>query len=150
VHSGDQTSLTEMMNLKYVPKLLTSTAFFLLFACSVVLFFGRTRPFFKINALTEIFPDFYQNISNFSISYLLFSGIGFMWLMLDVKFEYVIALGAAILIVNFAYELWIPVLNTPDIVDAYYGLAGTLLAFVFLLFTTKYGLEPNEKYQPKS
>jgi len=37
-----------------------------------------------------------------------------------------------------------PVLNTKDIIDAYYGAGGALLGFTFLLLVKKYGLKLND------
>ena len=61
-------------------------------------------------------------------------------MILGVSFEFIIGLGVAILLSNFIYELSIDLLNTPDLIDAYYGFWGTVLAFSFLLLTNKYGL----------
>lgn len=132
-----------MKNLKYVPKLIVILSYFILLGCVVILFWGRTKSFLRIDSLQDLFPDFYQHISNFSISYLLLSGIGFMWLLLGVKFKYITWLAIFISISNFVYELWISILNTPDIVDACYGLSGTVLAFLFLFITKNYGLKAN-------
>ena len=101
------------------------------------MFFGRKHSTLKINILLNFAPDFYQHVSNFSISYLLYSGIGYVWLLLGIDFKYISLLGIVILIANFVYELWIRVLNTPDIVDAYYGVWGTIIAFLFLLITKR-------------
>ena len=132
-----------MMNeLKYLPKFTTILSFFIMLICVMILFLGRTKAFFRIDSLSYLFPDFYQHISNFAISYLLLSGIGFMWLMLGVNFKYIVGLAITILTINFVYELWITVLNTPDIIDAYYGLIGTTLAFAFLALVKKFGLMP--------
>src|SRR5690554_4457879 len=113
-------------NLKYVPKHTTSLLFFLLLGFVLILFSGRKSNFFKSDYILEILPGFYQHISNFSISYLLYAGIGYFWLLMGLKFQYIIFLGIAILAANFIYELFIPILNTTDIVDAYFGFAGTL------------------------
>ncbi|MDB8801094.1 hypothetical protein PN294_02720 [Romboutsia sp. 1001216sp1] len=46
---------------------------------------------------------------------------------------------------NFAYELFLSIINTKDIVDAIYGLAGSLLSFIYLVLMKKYGLILNEQ-----
>lgn len=63
--------------------------------------------------------------------------------MQGVKFKYIIVLGIAFIASNLIYELFIDLLNTPDIIDAYYGLFGTCLAFLFLSLTYKYGFKRN-------
>ncbi len=132
-----------MKNIKYVPRFIIVLSFFILLICVMSLFLGRTKVFLRIDTLQHEFPNFYQHISNFSISYLLLSGIGFMWLLLGISFKYVTWLAISILISNFIYELWISILNTPDIFDAYFGLSGTILAFLFLIITKNYGLKAN-------
>ena len=132
-----------MNNVKYTPTIATATIYLLLLIVTITLFFGRTKSFLRIDFLQNFFKEFYQHISNFSISYLLLSGVGFMWLMLGVPYKYTVVLAAFILASNFIYELWIGVLNTPDVVDAYYGLAGTLSAFIFLSIAKKFGFVTN-------
>ncbi|MBS5969743.1 MAG: hypothetical protein KIB11_11615 [Clostridium perfringens] len=60
------------------------------------------------------------------------------------EFRYVIVLGMSLILGNFVYELFLSVINTKDIVDAMYGLAGCLLSFVYLALLKKYGLILNE------
>lgn len=133
----------DITNMKYVPKHYTSFLFFILFAVVFILFWGRKSDLFQIDFLLQQMPTFYQHISNFSLSYLFFAGIGYFWLLMGMKFRYVIVLGIALLLANLIYELFIPVLNTPDIVDAYFGFTGTILGFLFLFLVYKSGLNPN-------
>ncbi|HAT4283900.1 TPA: hypothetical protein I9088_001790 [Clostridium perfringens] len=69
---------------------------------------------------------------------------GYIIILFDVKFRYVIVLGMSLILGNFVYELFLSVINTKDIVDAMYGLAGCLLSFVYLALLKKYGLILNE------
>ncbi|WP_313111199.1 hypothetical protein [Aequorivita sediminis] len=64
--------------------------------------------------------------------------------MAGVKFKYIVGLGIVILATNFIFELFINILNTPDIIDAYYGVTGTLFAFLFLFVSYKFGFKANE------
>jgi len=73
----------------------------------------------------KIWPGFYQNISNFLLSYLLYTGIGFFWLMAGISTKHILYLGLTLIALNLIYELFIPVLNTPDIVDAWFGIVGS-------------------------
>lgn len=130
-------------NLKFIPKILTTVLFFLLLGLVMVLFAGRKSEFFRSDFLLGIMPEFYQHISNFAISYLLYAGIGYFWLMMGIKFKNIIFFGIVFLATNLIYELYLPILNTPDIIDAYYGFSGTLLGFGFLFFVKKYGLKVN-------
>ncbi len=132
-----------MNNIKYSPTLPYTLCNLILLIGVMIMFFGRTKIFLRIDFLLYLHPTFYKHISNFSISYLFFAGVGFMWLLSGVDFKYIIALGILVLLMNFVYEFWIPVLNTPDIFDAYYGFAGTISALLFLFITKRYGLRLN-------
>ncbi len=131
--------------LKYVPKIPTALSFIILLIVVFALFQGRKKEFFRLQHIDDLLPGFYTHISNFAISYLLYTGIGYFWLMAGVPFKHIIALGFALLAGNFIYELFIDILNTPDIIDAYYGVVGTLLAFLFLLISYKYGFKINSQ-----
>ncbi|MDB8803609.1 MULTISPECIES: hypothetical protein [Romboutsia] len=65
--------------------------------------------------------------------------------LFDIKFQYVIVLGISLILGNFVYELFLSIINTKDIVDAIYGLAGSLLSFIYLVLMKKYGLILNEQ-----
>ena len=130
-------------SIKHVPKHLTSLSFFLLLGIVFILFWGRKTEAFRFDFLQQQMPDFYQHISNFSLSYLLYSGIGYFWLMMGVKFKFLIYFGIALLLANLIYELFISILNTPDITDAYFGFAGIFLGFLFLYSVYRFGLKPN-------
>ena len=80
---------------------------------------------------------------------MLYSGIGYFWLMAGMRFRYTITLGGLLVACNFIYEMFIGVLNTPDIIDAYYGVAGTVVAFLFLLICKKFGFKLNPQATPK-
>ena len=69
---------------------------------------------------------------------------GYIIILFDVKFRYVIALGISLILGNFIYELFLSIINTKDIIDAIYGLTGCLLSFVYLALLKKYGLILNE------
>src|SRR5690606_7373380 len=124
-------------------KILTSALFFILYGAVAILFLGRKSGTFRLNFILEQMPDFYLHISNFALSYLFFAGVGYFWLMMGVRFRYIVVFGIALLLANLIYELYIPLLNTPDIVDAYFGFTGILLGFLFLYYVYKYGLNPN-------
>lgn len=88
-----------------------------------------------------------SHISNLSLSLMAYLGIGFMWLMGGVKFRFIVLLGAIFIVGNILCETVMTVLNTPDIVDAYFGIAGTLISFFYLLMTKKYALVPIKSEQ---
>jgi hypothetical protein len=127
---------------KYLPKLWAAITYLLLVLGALFLFMGRTVKTIKLDGLRSTFHDFYFHVSNFSISMLIYLTLGYVWLLIGLRIRAVILAGIVIILINFIYELFIPLLNTPDIVDAYYGLAGVVLSFLFLFFTYRYGLTP--------
>ncbi|GAB3986663.1 hypothetical protein GCM10028807_04560 [Spirosoma daeguense] len=132
-----------LLKLKYVPKIGAAIAFLVSQLIAFYLFFGRTIEPIRIAALQQLFPDFYQHVSNFTLSYALLTIGGFLWLQLGVRLIHICMLGAIIALANGVYERWIPILNTLDETDALYGFAGTLLGLVFLIIVKKYGLSNN-------
>ena len=48
--------------------------------------------------------------------------------------------GLLIIAFNFIYEIFLPILNTPDIADALFGLLGVVLAYVYLIRLKAKGL----------
>lgn len=127
---------------KYHPTLATSLGFLLMLGGCTFLFQGRKYPGLRITSLDAVLPEYHTHISNFVISYLLLAGIGYLWLMMGVRFRVVLALGAATLAANWVYELFIPVLNVPDTLDAWYGTVGTAVGLVVLLLIHRFGLRP--------
>lgn len=129
--------------LKYTPKTWSFMLYFLLLILVFLLFYGRKTESLRVEYFMKIWPGFYQNISNFSLSYLLYTGIGFFWLMAGISTKHILYLGLTLIALNLIYELFIPVLNTPDIVDAWFGIVGSFLGGIFLFFIHRYGLKPN-------
>lgn len=135
--------MSKIKTLKYLPKLSTAILFLVLLILMFLLFSGRKSETLKANWILNYLPDFYQHVSNFCISYILYAGIGYIWVLLDVSYRYIIGMGILFLMANFIYELWIPIINTRDIVDAYYGVAGTFIGFIFLFLTKEFGIKLN-------
>ncbi len=143
-------SAFDLKNLKYTPKIFAAVSFIILLVIFAIVFWGRTNGMLRPNFILQLLPDFYQHVSNMSISYVLYAAVGYMWLLLGVHFRYIIMAGIAFLSANIIYELWSPVLNTRDVIDAYYGIAGTFIAFVFLLLTKHLGLTENIKFRKET
>ncbi len=125
---------------RYLPKIPTSLCFLISLVGAFILFMGRKKDFLRMDSLLELFPDFYQHVSNFSLSYIILASVGYMALLRGTRFLYIAAIGVVFLLLTVAYELWIPLLNTPDLFDAYYGIAGVLAAFLFLVPVHFFGL----------
>lgn len=136
---------TNSTTIKFYPSFTATLLFFVLLGIALVLFFGRKETWLQFEVLLEFMPTFYQHISNYSLSYILYAGIGYLWLMFGVPFRFIILLGLAFIAVNFIIELYISILNTPDLVDAYFGWIGTAIGFLFLSYVRYFGLKSEEK-----
>lgn len=131
-------------SLKYVPKIWTALSYPILLLLSLILFFGRNLERIRINLFLNKMNDFYEHISNFSFSFIIYVTIGYVGLMAGLTLRYIIVIGLIILLLNLFIEYLIPFLNTPDMVDGIYGIFGVVLGFVFLYIVKKYGLKKNE------
>ncbi len=131
-------------SLKYIPKIGTSIGYFLLLIISMLLFFGKKFPSLEIKPLLNILPDFYNHISNFTLSFLIYITIGYVGLMAGMKTKHLIIIGILFVLLNLIIELFISILNTPDMIDAVYGIFGTIVGLIFLLIAKKYGFVKNE------
>ena len=131
-------------SLQYVPKIWTAFTMPILLFISLYLFFGKNFNNLKIDAILNILPDFYNHISNFSIAFTLYITIGYVGVMLGVTVKHLAVIGLFFLFVSLFIELFIPFLNTPDNIDAIFGIFGVMVAFVVLFLVKKYGLKKNE------
>lgn len=126
--------------ISYAPTLWAALLFLVMLAGNLLLFMGRTREGLRSDTLLAFDPMFYSHVSNFSISYLLYSCIGYAWLMMGARARLILLLGLVLALCNLVYEFFIPVLNTPDPIDAWYGLAGTTLGAVVLMLIGRFGM----------
>ncbi len=55
--------------------------------------------------------------------------------------KHITLLAFGVIVINFVYQFFIPVLNTPDAIDAWYGVIGCLAGWLFLILVKKYGLK---------
>lgn len=133
---------TSTSALRFQPKLWAALGNLLLLAVAFVLFLGRKPGVFRSQAIIEQLPGFYSHVLNFSLSYLLLAGVGFLWLMMGVALRHVAWAAVALAIANLVYELLLPLLNTRDPLDAVYGIAGTACAFAWLWVVLRFGLRP--------
>lgn len=124
---------------RYQPRLWATLLHLLLLGLVYALFAGRKPGFFRSEAVIALVPDFYTHVSNFSLSFMLYAGAGFAALLGEVPMRRLAWIGLAFVLANVVYELFLPLLNTRDPVDAVYGVAGTLLAFGWLWVIHRFG-----------
>ena len=80
-----------------------------------------------------------SHITNFTLSLLLCTFIGYLLLSAGKKYISNAVIGILLIIANFIYELLLPVLNTRDVIDALYGLAGVAVSLIYLFVISRYG-----------
>ncbi len=128
-------------SIKRIPKIGTALIYLFLIIAALILFFGRNFQVLKIRPLLALLPDFYIHVSNLSISFIIYIIIGYIGLMMDIKFKYLIYIGLIIILINLVFEFVISLLNTPDKTDALYGFFGVLGGLVFLYVADKIGFK---------
>lgn len=115
---------------------------------SVMLLLGLKPGLFRSEAIMAYVPDFYLHVSNASISLLLYAGVGYLWLMLGVSMRRLALAGLVVIASNVVYELFLLVLNTRDVVDAWYGVAGVACGWVVLWIIDWRGMVPSPFASP--
>ena len=132
--------------LKYIPKIWSTILYFILVGVVLIVFAARKFDSLRFDILNNLFPDYYQHISNFSISFMLILVSGYTAVLVNksLKVTYIYAL--ILIAVNVIYELFLPFINTMDIIDAYYGIVGSLMPFLYLIPYQRHGVKINPNY----
>lgn len=128
--------------IRRIPALWASLCHLALLGVAMALFMGRTKTALRSDTILDIAPTFYSHVSNLGIAYLLCAGIGYAWLMMGVRRSHVLLFCLAVGVCNVVYEWWLPILNTRDPMDAWYGLAGTAAAALVLGLIDRFGMGP--------
>lgn len=89
----------------------------------------------------RLLPDFlFDHITNFALCMLLLLIFGITVLSFGGKLRSITAAALIMSVLNIVYECFLPILNTPDIPDAVFGVIGVAVAYVFLIMLRKNGL----------
>ena len=89
----------------------------------------------------RLLPDFLlDHITNFALCMLLLLIFGITVLSFGGKLRSITAAALIMSVLNIVYECFLPILNTPDIPDAVFGVIGVAVAYVFLRILRKNGL----------
>ena len=89
----------------------------------------------------RLLPGFLlDHITNFALCMLLLLIFGMTVLSFGGKLRSITAAALVMSVLNVVYECFIPILNTPDILDAMFGVIGVAIAYVFLVMLRKNGL----------
>lgn len=88
----------------------------------------------------RLLPDFLlDHITNFALCMLLLLIFGITALSFGGKLKSITAAALVMSVLNIVYECFIPIQNTPDILDAVFGVIGIAVAYVFLILLRKNG-----------
>lgn len=128
------------MNDKLKPKKVTKIVYNYLILFAAILAIIRWISAFN-DDIVVINAEINSHISNFVLSLVFYLGVGFTWILQKMTLRKIIILGLFIIIANIICETVMSFMNTTDIIDAIYGMAGTLIGFCYLLVVNKYGLE---------
>jgi len=125
------------------PKIYTTVSFIMIYVFCLALILVRWINVFNSN-IVVINQEICSHISNFILSILICTLIGYLLLIAKSKYKAVLIVGILIVVANFVYETVLSFLNTTDIIDALYGFLGVLLSLLYLYFISKYGFEDND------
>lgn len=131
-----------VLNLKFTPTIKGVFVFYVPILLTILLLLGKLNAHLMIPLPSIHTKEFYSHISNFIISYNIVAIISFIWLIQGIRFQYIIGLGIAAIAVNFIVEILVTIANTPDVIDAVYGLIGIVFALLTSYLIKKGGLRP--------
>ena len=80
-----------------------------------------------------------SHITNFTLSLLVCTLIGYILLLTGKKYVFSVMVAIVLAVANFVYETFLPMLNTIDIVDAFYGWFGVAISLGYLYIIDKFG-----------
>ena len=109
--------------------------------CVVCLFFVICRWISTINPSLTILPEIIDiHVTNFSLSLMLSIFTGFTVLISGGKMKVIRIISIIIVFINLVYEVFVPILNTPDFVDALAGIIGVVISYLYLSRLNRNGL----------
>lgn len=135
------------MKLPYSINILGITFYFAILAGVYYLFAGRNSESTQINFFLEWDAGFYSHMTNFVLSFVIVFATGFMEILRYRRLKSTLIIAIILIAINFIYEWYIPILNTLDKVDAYYGFIGSILPLPFLYLIKKWGVKINPDFK---
>ena len=135
-----------LTNMKYVPKIWSTLIYFAFLLFAMLIFLSKNEESLRFDFFHNVFANYTSHISNFSISLILVLVAGFIGGIQNksIKGAYIVA--SLLIVANLVYELFLPFINTMDIIDAYYGIVGSLVPFLFLIPYQEFGIINNPNY----
>ena len=95
----------------------------------------------SVNPDVKLLPDFLlTHITNFALCMMALLIFGFVVLCFGGKLIVVTIAAILITVLGIVYECFLPFLNTPDMWDAGFVVAGTVVAYFYLVMLKRNGL----------
>ena len=132
------------MNNKFKPNKITNIVYYSLIFIVFLLTILRWISAFNSD-IVVINQEINSHVSNFSLSLLFYLAIGFSWTLQGISFKKIVVLGIVTMIANILCETVMGFMNTPDLIDAVYGIVGTIVSFCFLWASRKWGITPTQE-----
>ncbi|HCC00648.1 MAG TPA: hypothetical protein DEP42_05475 [Ruminococcaceae bacterium] len=134
--------MKNLVRFKQIPKIWASVLYLVLLLGAIFLYLSK---YFKISAFTALYADFYSHISNFSISLTLGLVVSYICILLGAKFKWLSLFFVLLAFANVLCETVVNFMNTPDVMDMFFGFAGTAIAYGAFFLLSQYGIHPNER-----
>ena len=121
-------------------KNITTITLVMVFTVCFILGIIRWMNIFNENVFV-ITKEINSHITNFIISLMLCTLIGYLLLCYRKKYWAIIIIGLILISTNLIYETILPFINTIDLIDAVYGILGVIISLIYLLFIDKKGFD---------
>ena len=128
------------MNIGRKPKTITTISVVFIFLLCLILEIIRWINIFNENVFV-ITKKINSHITNFTISLMLCTLIGYLLLCYKKKYWIIVIVGLVLISINLIYETIFPFINTVDLIDAVYGVVGVIISLIYLLFINKKGFD---------
>ena len=120
---------------RLVPKVKGILIFYSIILVDLAMMLSKNR-----RSENVLIADISNHISNFSISSMLMALMSFIMLLQGAPFRYVVWLGVFTVLMNFIVEVFVNIMNTPDILDALCGTAGVIFTGAVMYIFFKVGI----------
>ena len=127
------------MNIRKTKNVTTISLLVIFFLCFVLVVI-RWINIFNENIFV-ITKEINSHITNFTLSLMICTIIGYLLLCYKKKYSSIIKLGLIAIIINLIYETLLPFINTMDFIDAFYGIVGVVVSITYLYFIDKKGFK---------
>ena len=117
--------------------------YLIIYSCLIAFsaFCMMSRWLNSIDPGIKLLPGFLlSHITNFAICMMALLIFGFVVLCFGGRLRIVSIAALLIAVLGIIYECLLPFLNTPDIWDAVFGVAGTAVAYIYLIILKRNGL----------